>query len=443
MTGNNRRTYRTAIACLAVPALLSLMAVPANASMPIPGGTKGVNLTSIAAAPNGGFWVQVDGPHSNSGEKSRTLAIDGAPQFESVPVAGTIIAYPHGVGYWVVGGDGHIYARGDAPELCGGYLANCVLYPPPYGPGPFTLLGAAATPDGQGFWAIGQDGNLYAVGEDTQWLGNIGISKDLPTAIAATPSGKGYYILLADGGVFTFGDAKFYGSTGGKRPGGHDATGLALSYDASGTVDGYWMVFDDGGVFTFGQAPFLGSTGGKSGGSPVTSITTRPNRLGYAWVHANGGVELPQALPNVVIQSAQFGTMIGPLYGGTEPGTPLQLFKANGSSSLQWEVKPTNGGGAQPGSIVQLRNIRSGLCADVTGSSPTDAKLIEFPCKTSGEGWHNQIWRMIDQNDATQFVYAGEPVDRPYYTLAGDSSGTLFLQPSGVVNPGWILTGVQ
>ncbi len=433
----------TAMTCLAALVVVSLMAIPASASLPIyKFGADTMDLTSIAAAPNGGFWVQVDASHGSVLGKSRTLAIDGAPQFESVPVAGTIVAYPRGVGYWVVGGDGHIYARGDAPELCGGYLGNCAAFPPPATVKPYTIVAAAATPDGQGFWALGQNYTVYAVGDAPTLGTSIGGQQSPPTAIVATPSGRGYYILLADGGVFTYGDAKFYGSTGGKKQGGHDATGLALSYDASGTVDGYWMVFDDGGVFTFGQAPFLGSTGGKSGGSPVTSITARPNRLGYAWVHDTGGVELSH-LPRVVITSKQFGTVIGPLYGGTEPGTPLQLLEANGRTSQQWEVRPTSGV-AESGSIVQLVNFNNGLCADVTGVGPHDAKLIQWPCKTSAQGWQNQIWRItFDPNGATQFVYSGVYVNEPNYTLAGDSSGTLSLQPSGVDNPGWILTGAQ
>ena len=33
--------------------------------------------------------------------------------------------------------------------------------------------------------------------------------------MAATPDGKGYWLVASDGGVFAFGDAAFYGSTGG------------------------------------------------------------------------------------------------------------------------------------------------------------------------------------------------------------------------------------
>ena len=33
--------------------------------------------------------------------------------------------------------------------------------------------------------------------------------------MAATPDGGGYWLVASDGGIFTFGDARFYGSTGG------------------------------------------------------------------------------------------------------------------------------------------------------------------------------------------------------------------------------------
>src|ERR1700678_1553084 len=69
----------------------------------------------------------------------------------------------------------------------------------------------------------------------------------LPAGSFATPTGLGYYIVMADGGVHARGDAAFYGSTGGSRPGGHDVTGIALSYDLRGNVNGYWLVADDGG----------------------------------------------------------------------------------------------------------------------------------------------------------------------------------------------------
>jgi hypothetical protein len=34
--------------------------------------------------------------------------------------------------------------------------------------------------------------------------------------MASTPDGLGYWEVASDGGIFSFGDAKFYGSMGGK-----------------------------------------------------------------------------------------------------------------------------------------------------------------------------------------------------------------------------------
>ena len=72
--------------------------------------------------------------------------------------------------------------------------------------------------------------------------------------------------MAVDGGVFSFGDAKFFGLTGGVRlvspvigmtpaPGGH----------------GYWLAAQDGGVFNFGHAAFYGSLGGTALTAPVVA----------------------------------------------------------------------------------------------------------------------------------------------------------------------------
>ena len=75
--------------------------------------------------------------------------------------------------------------------------------------------------------------------------------------MAATPDGHGYWLVASDGGIFAFGDAGFYGSTGGitlNRP----VVGMAATPDGHG----YWLVASDGGIFAFGDAGFYGSTGG-------------------------------------------------------------------------------------------------------------------------------------------------------------------------------------
>ncbi|TMK43327.1 MAG: choice-of-anchor D domain-containing protein, partial [Actinobacteria bacterium] len=68
--------------------------------------------------------------------------------------------------------------------------------------------------------------------------------------------GPGYWLVASDGGVFGFGDAGFFGSTGGialNKP--------IVAAAASPTGKGYWLVASDGGVFGFGDAGFFGSTG--------------------------------------------------------------------------------------------------------------------------------------------------------------------------------------
>lgn len=218
-------------------------------------------------------------------------------QFDDFASPGNIIAVPRTRGYRIVTAYGEIIPRGrpDVSTLCGGRLSNCTGYPanPPYSQ---PIVGVAATPSGAGLWALDRHGKVWAAG-DGVWHGDAQ-HQGIPTGIAATPSGKGYYIVNSSGGVYSFGDAVFYGSTGGN---GSGITGIALSIDENGKVNGYWLVGNDGGIITFGQAPFWGSTGGNNGGSRVISIVAFPGITpldqpprrteGYAWVHADGGVE--------------------------------------------------------------------------------------------------------------------------------------------------------
>ena len=84
-------------------------------------------------------------------------------------------------------------------------------------------------------------------------------------------SGKGYWLVAADGGIFSFGDAKFYGSTGGMHL---NKPIVAMSRTPSG--NGYWLVAADGGVFCFGGARFKGSAGNKFPGLVVRAWRPEP-----------------------------------------------------------------------------------------------------------------------------------------------------------------------
>jgi hypothetical protein len=101
-----------------------------------------------------------------------------------------------------------------------------------------------------------------------------------------TPGGAGYWLVARDGGVFTFGDAAFFGSTGGlqlSRP----VTSLTAAGDG-----GYWLVGADGGIFSFGDAAFHGSLPGlgRSGLPEGRRIRATDGGSGYYILGADGTV---------------------------------------------------------------------------------------------------------------------------------------------------------
>ena len=150
-------------------------------------------------------------------------------------------ATPDGKGYWLVASDGGIFAFGDARFYgsMGGKPLNAAV------------VGMAATPDGKGYWRsppTAGSSPSATPGSTARWAA---ASQRRLVGIAATPDGNGYWVDAADGGVFAFGDARFYGSMGGRpqRP-GHRI--------AAASAGGYWLIAADGGVFSFGSARFTG-----------------------------------------------------------------------------------------------------------------------------------------------------------------------------------------
>jgi hypothetical protein len=284
---------------------LALMAPVAEASRPLwlP---IAQDLTSIALAPNRGFWVQLDtyAPYGSiSGEeRGRTVSVDNvAPILDSVGNRGTIISPPGVNGFWVLEPKGKVYSVGDVPKLCDD-LTDCAGFHK-LPTNSEIIVGGGATPTGKGFWALDRGGRVFTAGDAVSY-GDTQADFEVSTGFVPTPSGLGYYIVHEDGGVFSFGDAVFYGSTGGKKPGGHDVSGIALSLGPSGQVNGYYLTATDGGVFTFGGARFFGSLGGGSnggnGGDLITNIVSFPAHSspgatgeptqGYALVHHSGRV---------------------------------------------------------------------------------------------------------------------------------------------------------
>jgi hypothetical protein len=104
--------------------------------------------------------------------------------------------------------------------------------------------------------------------------------------MAPSLSGNGYWLVASDGGIFTFGDARFYGSTGGRRL-AEPIVGMAAARDGAG----YWLVGADGGIFNFGSARFYGSAAGALAGQRAVGVDASARDDGY-WVASQwGGVD--------------------------------------------------------------------------------------------------------------------------------------------------------
>ncbi len=165
----------------------------------------------------------------------------------------------------------------------------------------------------------------------TSWT--AGSAASIPIAwvmvgAADTRDRGGYWMVGADGGVFSFGNAHFYGSTGGDppratrqrdradairqgllaarvgrrrvqlrrrrassaRPARCASTPRSTAWPATPSGNGYWLVASDGGVFSFGDADFYGSTGAIRLNSPIVGIAPTPTGKGYWMVASDGGV---------------------------------------------------------------------------------------------------------------------------------------------------------
>ncbi|MDQ1520714.1 MAG: hypothetical protein QOI55_1787 [Actinomycetota bacterium] len=178
-------------------------------------------------------------------------------------------------------------------------------------------VGIASTPSHQGYWVVARDGGVFAFG-DAKFYGSTGgtlLARPI-VGIAPTPTGNGYWLVADDGGVFSFGDAHFFGSLGATR-----LAAPITAIAATPTGGGYWLAANDGGVFAFGDANFHGSTGNVALRSPVVGITATPRGAGYLLVADDGGVfafgdaEFAGSKPNAA-SSPAVGIAAGPSGSG-------------------------------------------------------------------------------------------------------------------------------
>jgi hypothetical protein len=144
----------------------------------------------------------------------------------------------------------------------------------------------AVASEATGYWLVASDGGIFTFGDAGFYGSTGGIKLNKPiVGMAPTPDGKGYWLVASDGGIFTFGDAGFYGSTGAfhlNKP----IVGMSATPDGKG----YWLVASDGGIFAFGDAGFYGSTGGIVLNKPIVGMAPTLDGKGYWLVASDGGI---------------------------------------------------------------------------------------------------------------------------------------------------------
>jgi hypothetical protein len=139
---------------------------------------------------------------------------------------------------------------------------------------------------GPGYWLLGGDGGVFSFGQAGFFGSTGGIRLNRPAvAMAGARDGKGYWFAATDGGVFTFGSAGFFGSTGDIRL-NQPIVGMATTPSGNG----YWLVARDGGIFAFGDAGFFGSTGAIRLNQPIVGMAATPSGSGYWVVARDGGI---------------------------------------------------------------------------------------------------------------------------------------------------------
>jgi hypothetical protein len=255
-------------------------------------------------------------------------------------------ATPSGQGYWLVADDGGIFAYGDAGFY--GSTGAVRLNRP--------IVGMAATSTGLGYWLVASDGGIFAYGDAQFWGSTGGMRLNRPVVgMAASPTGTGYWLVASDGGIFNFGDALFHGSAGDVRL---VQPIVAMARTASGL--GYWLAAADGGVFAYGDAGFHGSATPFRPSRPVAAITATPSGQGY-WLASGEGS----------VYSFGDAGFAGSAAGAVPPGRNLVGMAGTPDGGGYWTVAGTDllVPGSLGGSVeaVQRRLLELGYWVPVNG----------------------------------------------------------------------------
>lgn len=210
--------------------------------------------------------------------------------------AASITAHPDGKGYWVLDWMGHVWAYGSASLYeggAGGETQHVIRWP--VRSNRLFEINAnfaktiSATHTGQGYYVIYGDGTIYAFGDAAYGMdrwpgGGLKTRTDLPEtatrnwiiasqtppqnyyymhggSVQAHPSAHGFWAVTSSGEVFAYGAAKNYGGlvnrtyNAGMASQFHmSKTEYTRSIRCTKTGKGYWITFPTGNIASFGDA---------------------------------------------------------------------------------------------------------------------------------------------------------------------------------------------
>ena len=253
---------------------------------------------------------------------------------------------PSGNGYWLATYDGKVYPFGDAPEGVVDYgpfdedwasglvpSADGVGYrlvtargrtlpsaaalnnTTPAGGLLFDdapVIGAASTPNGQGYYLFNQLGRVAAFGS-APFLGQVTNLEagHIITAIAPTPTGLGYTVMADDSTLWFYGDAKIYGTPKTFDPNSF-YTGILP------TSAGYRLVTYQGRVHAFGNAQNKGS---------LWDVPTKDGKAVFGYTSVAPGSTTVTALG----PPSMGGTAMGSVTTEWTPADGYWMLSADGS----------------------------------------------------------------------------------------------------------------
>jgi len=260
-----------------------------------------------------------------------------------------LVPNPNDTGYTLFAADGGVFTYNS--NLLGntytdGFNGPTSSNPPPGGP----FVGAAITPNDQGYWMVTKDGYVYPFGNAAPvgtFVGNgpksgsyysLGLPSGVSVVGVAEPSNdNGFWVLLSNGDVLAEAGAPYYGEPGSGAGVPTAQSYLAIARNPGGT--GYGVMDNWGQIFGYGGAPSAPAEGA------VGSVTT------FAYVPYFGGDALfvndPETIsaPNTTTAPAT-GTTI---YGYTGPYLPECDQPNSGSDGLGGGTGYGGGGGLGDG----------------------------------------------------------------------------------------------